>query len=224
MELKKSEEVNNERLRYPMIFVGILFTGSLVLASFTYSTPAEDKGDTKFASLDSDKGFEEEVQVEEEVEVEVEEQQAEITPPPQEDIKEKETEPEPPPRDPTPPPPPPPPPGPTQPVKPAEIVDFPDVEAAFPGGAAAMKKWIQENVQYPEIARELGDQGRVYVTFVVEPDGAITGVDVMRGGITPELNREAKRLVRNMPKWAPGEVKGKAVRARCRLPITFTLQ
>jgi protein TonB len=224
MELKKSEEVNNERLRYPMIFIGLLFTGSLVLASFTYSTPAEDKGDSTFASLDSDKGFEEEVQVEEPEEVPVEEQQAEITPPPQEDIQEEDTKPEPPPKDPTPPPPPPPPPGPTQPVKPAEIVDFPDVEAAFPGGAAAMKKWIQENVQYPEISRELGDQGRVYVTFVVEPDGSITGVDVMRGGITPELNREAKRLVRNMPKWAPGEVKGKPVRARCRLPITFTLQ
>jgi protein TonB len=45
----------------------------------------------------------------------------------------------------------------------------------------------------------------------------------MRGGLTPELNREAKRLVREMPKWSPGEVKGKPVRARCRLPITFTL-
>ena len=87
-----------------------------------------------------------------------------------------------------------------------------------------MKKWIQENVQYPEISRELGDQGRVYVTFVVEPDGKITGIDVMRGGVTDELNREAKRLVRNMPKWKPGEVKGTSVRARCRLPITFTLQ
>jgi protein TonB len=224
MELKKSEEANNERLRYPMIFVGVLFTGSLVLASFTYSTPAEDRGDNSVVVRDSDSGFEEEVKVEEPPETPQEEQQADITPPPQEDIKEKETEPEPPPRDPTPPPPPPPPPGPTQPVKKAEIVDFPDVEAAFPGGAAAMKRWIQENVQYPEISRELGDQGRVYVTFVVEPDGSITGIDVMRGGVTPELNREAKRLVRNMPKWEPGSVKAKPVRARCRLPITFTLQ
>ncbi len=224
MELKKSEEVNNERLRYPMIFVGMLFTGSLVLASFTYSTPAKDKGDSLIAVRDTDAGFEEDVKVEDPPETPEQEQQAPITPPPQEEIKEKETKPEPPPRDPTPPPPPVPPGPKVQPVKKAEIVDFPDVEAAFPGGAAAMKKWIQENVQYPEISRELGDQGRVYVTFVVEPNGSITGVDVMRGGVTEELNREAKRLVRNMPKWDAGEVKGAKVRARCRLPITFTLQ
>ena len=207
-----------------MIFVGMLFTGSLVLASFTYSTPAEDKGSGLIAARESDSGFEEEVKVEEPEVTPPEEQQADITPPPTEDIKEEESKEEPPKRDPAPPPPPPPPPGPKYTPPPAEIVDFPDVEAAFPGGAAAMKKWIQENVQYPEISRELGDQGRVYVTFVVEPDGKITGVDVMRGGVTPELNREAKRLVRNMPKWDPGEVKGQAVRARCRLPITFTLQ
>ncbi len=224
MELKKSEEANNERLRYPMTFVGMLFTGSLVLASFTYSTPAEDKGDSLIAVRDSDTGFEEEVNVEEPPETPPEEQQAPITPPPSEETPEQDTKPEPPPRNVTPPPPPIPPGPKPQPVKKAEIVDFPDVEAAFPGGPAAMKKWIQENVQYPEISRELGDQGRVYVTFVVEPDGSITGVDVMRGGITDELNREAKRLVRNMPKWEAGEVKGEKVRARCRLPITFTLQ
>ncbi|MCJ8292638.1 MAG: TonB family protein [Crocinitomicaceae bacterium] len=224
MELKKSEEANNERLRYPMIFVGMLFTGSLVLASFTYSTPAKDKGDSQVAVRDTDAAFEEDVKVEDPPETPEVEQQAPITPPPQEVIKEKETEPEPPPRDPTPPPPPIPPGPKLQPKVKAEIVDFPDVEAAFPGGAAAMKKWIQQNVNYPEISRELGDQGRVYVTFVVEPDGSITGVGVMRGGVTEELNREAKRLVRNMPKWTPGSVKAQPVRARCRLPITFTLQ
>jgi protein TonB len=224
MELKKSAEANNERLRYPMIFVGMLFTGSLVLASFTYSTPAEDKGDILVDVRDTAAELELEVKVEEPPETPPEEQQADITPPPQENIEPEESKEKPPARDPAPPPPPPPPPGPTKPVPPAEIVDFPDVEAAFPGGAAAMKRWIQENVQYPEISRELGDQGRVYVTFVVEPNGAITDIKVMRGGVTPELNREAKRLVRNMPKWEQGEVKGQAVRARCRLPITFTLQ
>ena len=224
MELKKSEEANNERLRFPMIFVGILFTGSLVLASFTYSTPAEDKGSADALIRDTAADLEIEVKVEDPPETPPEQQQAPITPPPSEETPEKETEPEIIQRDPNPPAPPIPPAPDVQPVKPAEIVDFPDVEAAFPGGAAAMKKWIQENVQYPEISRELGDQGRVYVTFVVEPDGSITGVDVMRGGVTPELNKEAKRLVRNMPKWEAGEVKGDKVRARCRLPITFTLQ
>jgi len=108
-------------------------------------------------------------------------------------------------------------------VVPVEVIDFPDVEAQFPGGEEAMQQYIMENIQYPEIARELGDQGRVYVTFIVERDGSITGVDVMRGGLTPELNREAKRVVREMPHWIPAEVKDQPVRARCRLPITFTL-
>lgn len=224
MELKKSEEANNERLRYPMIFVGMLFTGSLVLASFTYSTPAVDKGTSDALIRDTAAELEVEVKVEEPPETPPEQQQAPITPPPSEETPEEKTKPEPPIRNVSPPAPPIPPAPDVQPVKQAEIVDFPEVDAAFPGGAAAMKKWIQENVQYPEISRELGDQGRVYVTFVVEPDGSITGVDVMRGGITEELNREAKRLVRSMPKWEAGEVKGDKVRARCRLPITFTLQ
>lgn len=223
MELKKSEEVNNERLRFPMIFVGMLFTASLVLASFTYSTPAESKEKAEVDIRDSNGEIEAEIKEPETPETPDTPQQAPVTPPPTEEAKEKETEKTPPTKDP-----------PTkiipiikgpdiQPVVQAEIVDFPDVEASFPGGAAAMKQWIQQNVQYPEISRELGDQGRVYVTFVVEPDGGISNVDVMRGGLTDELNKEAKRLVRNMPNWSPGEVKGKPVRARCRLPITFTL-
>lgn len=147
----------------------------------------------------------------------------------------QETPPEPPVREVTPPPPappvrermavppPPPPPGPAVPVGENEVVDFPDVEAQFPGGTKAMKKYIQENVQYPEISRELGDQGRVYVTFIVELDGSVSSVEVMRGGVTPELNREAKRLIRSMPKWKPGEMASGPVRCRCRLPITFIL-
>ncbi len=222
MELKKSEEASTEKLRFPMIFVGLLFTGSLVLASFTYTTPEDLTDDAKVAVRQGDQTFQEDAK--EPPKEQPEEQQAEVTPPPTEEIIKEETKPEPPPKVVAPPPPPPPPGNQPKPTVIAEIVDFPDVEATFPGGAAAMKKWIQENVQYPEISKELGDQGRVYVTFVVEPDGTITGIDVMRGGLTEELNREAKRLVRNMPKWEAGEVKGEKVRARCRLPITFTLQ
>lgn len=223
MELKKSEEANSDRLRYPMIFVGLLFTGSLVLASFTYTSPAAVVDDTVMAERDGNDAFDPEVKADE-PEDQPEPQQADVTPPPQEEIKKEETAPVTPPKQPTPPPPPPMPPG-NQPVKKvdAEIFDFPDVDASFPGGAAAMKKWIQENVQYPELSKELGDQGKVYVTFVVEPDGTITGIDVVRK-VTEELDREAKRLVRNMPKWDAGEVKGAKVRSRCRLPITFTLQ
>jgi TonB family protein len=97
------------------------------------------------------------------------------------------------------------------------------VEAEFPGGAGGIKRFIQENVIYPEISRELGDQGQVFVSFVVEPDGVVTHVFVRRR-LTVELDEEAKRLVRSMPIWTPGSVNGEKVRSRCTLPITFTLQ
>ena len=103
------------------------------------------------------------------------------------------------------------------------ITDFPDVEAQFPGGVKALKTYIQNNVQYPIDAIEKNIQGRVYITFIVEPDGSLSGIEVMRGGISPSINKEAIRLIRAMPTWIPGEVDGKKVRSRCRLPITFML-
>lgn len=102
------------------------------------------------------------------------------------------------------------------------ILDFIEEDAEFPGGPAAMQQWISKNVQYPQIAVEQGDQGKVYVSFVVEPDGSISNVQVERG-VTDELDKEAKRLVRAMPRWKAGKNNGKTVRARCRLPINFTL-
>jgi protein TonB len=103
-----------------------------------------------------------------------------------------------------------------------EIIEFPDVEAAFPGGPASMQKWIAENVQYPETSIDLNEQGRVYLSFVVETDGSISNIAIERG-VSTDLDKEAKRLLRNMPAWAPGEAKGKKSRTRCRLPINFTL-
>lgn len=222
MELKKSQEASNDRLRYPTIFVGVLFAGSLVLASFTYSAPKEEKAEVVVAVQTDDQT----VEVQDKVEKPQETPQTttvDATPPPQEIIKEEKTEEIPPSQNTTPLPPPAPPSTVTKTEIIPEVVEFPDVEASFPGGAAAMKQWIQQNVQYPEISRELGDQGRVYVSFVVETDGSITGIDIPRS-LTTELDREAKRLVREMPKWTPGSVKGESVRSRCRLPITFTLQ
>lgn len=100
---------------------------------------------------------------------------------------------------------------------------FPDEDTHFPGGNLEMKRFIQENTQYPEASVQNWDQGQVYVTFIVEESGRITNIDVMRGGLTPELNREAMRLVASMPKWVPAKLEGVAVRSQCRLPITFTL-
>jgi protein TonB len=102
------------------------------------------------------------------------------------------------------------------------ILDFIEEDAEFPGGPAAMQQWISKNVQYPQTAMELNEQGKVYVSFVVEPDGSISNVQVERG-VSDDLDKEAKRLVRNMPKWKAGKNNGKTVRARCRLPINFTL-
>lgn len=102
------------------------------------------------------------------------------------------------------------------------VVDFPDVEAQFPGGAVAMMKWINDNVKYPQTSIEMNEQGRVFLSFVVEADGSISNVKVERG-ISPDLDREAKRIIRSMPNWTPGESAGRVVRARCRLPINFQL-
>ncbi len=103
-----------------------------------------------------------------------------------------------------------------------EIIDFPDVEATFIGGAQAMMKFIQENIQYPPTSIEMSEQGKVYLSFVVESDGSISNVVVERG-VSTDLDREAKRVVRAMPKWTPGEARGKKSRTRCRLPINFQL-
>jgi protein TonB len=102
------------------------------------------------------------------------------------------------------------------------IADFAEVEPTFPGGEAAMMEWIQENIQYPQLAVEMGEQGIVYVQFVVNKDGSIEKVKIMRG-VSDALDGEAKRVVRKMPRWTPGEQAGKKVRVRYTLPIHFRL-
>ena len=94
---------------------------------------------------------------------------------------------------------------------------------AFPGGEADMYKFITSNIKYPEEAKELGIQGKVFVNFVVEPDGSISGVKIMRG-IGGGCDEEAIRVVKAMPKWIPGKQRGVPVRVYFNLPIKFTLQ
>lgn len=103
-----------------------------------------------------------------------------------------------------------------------EIYDFPDVEPEFPGGAVAMKKFISENFNYPEEALEESIQGKVYISFIVEKDGRLTNVKIERS-VHPSLDEEARRLIYAMPRWNPGEAKGKKVRTRALLPIIFEL-
>ncbi len=93
----------------------------------------------------------------------------------------------------------------------------------FPGGRAALMKYLATNIKYPPYAKEAGIQGRVFINFVVETDGSITAVKVLRG-IGGGCDEEAIRVVKNMPKWKPGMQRGKPVRVSFNLPVKFTLQ
>ncbi|MEN8225218.1 MAG: energy transducer TonB, partial [Bacteroidota bacterium] len=83
--------------------------------------------------------------------------------------------------------------------------------------------YLGNNIKYPVMAKESGIQGKVYVTFVVETDGSITDVKVLRG-IGGGCDEEAIRVVSTMPKWKPGKQRGKPVRVQYNLPVRFTLQ
>lgn len=91
-------------------------------------------------------------------------------------------------------------------------------QPSFPGGQAALMKYIEENMRCPD--PESDASGRVIVQFVIGKDGTVKDPKVVRG-ITPALDEEALRLVRNMPKWKPGKQMGEAVEVRYTLPVTF---
>ncbi|MBQ9416974.1 MAG: energy transducer TonB [Bacteroidales bacterium] len=93
----------------------------------------------------------------------------------------------------------------------------------FPGGQDAMMKYLATSIKYPQIAKEQSITGRVYVTFVVEKDGSVTGVRVLRD-IGGGCGAEAVRVVKSMPKWTPGKQRGKAVRVQYNLPVNFSLR
>lgn len=117
----------------------------------------------------------------------------------------------------------PPPPKPKQEVVTDEIFVVVEDKPEFPGGDAALMKFLNTNIKYPVIAQENGIQGRVVCNFVVERDGSITDVQVVRGQ-DPSLDKEAVRVIQSMPKWKPGKQRGSAVRVRFTLPVVFRLQ
>ena len=90
------------------------------------------------------------------------------------------------------------------------------------GGIEAMYAFLQSNIRYPEVARNNGISGQVFIEFVVERDGSIGNVKVL-AGVYPELDQEAVRVVKMMPKWKPGKQMGKAVRCYFNIPIRFTI-
>ncbi len=95
-------------------------------------------------------------------------------------------------------------------------------QPSFPGGEEARRRYLEENLRYPTMAREAGIQGTVFLTFVVEPDGSITNVRVLRG-IGGGCDEAAVRAVENMPRWEPGRQRGQPVRVQFNMPVRFIL-
>ncbi|NOQ75107.1 MAG: TonB family protein [Crocinitomix sp.] len=221
MELKKSKKANLESKKNSFRLLGLVMICAMVGMAFEHTgfTASDGKQIVQDNSMDVDLVFE---PIEEEPPIEEEE----ITPPPPLVIDEPVIVPD------------------DQKVKDIDFdidkkivvlpevdlkpptpelpVDFPDVDPIFPGGAAAMQQWIVDNVDYPELAREMGEQGKVYVKFVVDRKGNIEKVSI-RKGVSDALDAEAKRVVRKMPNWIPGEKDGKPVSVNFTLPIHFRL-
>jgi TonB family protein len=105
----------------------------------------------------------------------------------------------------------------------SKVFDVVEQMPSFPGGPSAMIQYLSKNQQYPVDAEKNGIQGRVIVTFVVECDGSITNVRVVKS-VDPSLDKEALRVVKSMPLWIPGKQNGSAVRVKYTVPVTFRLQ
>ena len=104
-----------------------------------------------------------------------------------------------------------------------KVFDVVEQQPSYPGGMGALNQWLASNIKYPVMAAENGIEGRVVVQFVVERDGSVSGVHVVRG-VDPSLDKEATRVVSQMPKWIPGKQNGSAVRVKYTVPVTFRLQ
>lgn len=223
METKKNKKYQIENYRLPSLFLGANYITAIILAALTYRTPIYSREKEEITRLSTDIVYEEvlieepqviiptpptqrpepqqEIDLNQEIEV-VDNTNEEVSETIIEIIDVVET------------------------IEIVEVyepvIDFPDIEASFNGGQIEMAIWMQENLKYPELSMELNDKGKVYLKFVVEKDGSITNVEIVKG-ISKELDNEAKRLVRSMPNWIPGEVKGLKVRSIFTMPINFEL-
>lgn len=103
-----------------------------------------------------------------------------------------------------------------------EVFVVVEEQAEFPGGLDSMYAYIVKNLKYPELAKEKGIEGRVFVSFIIEKDGSISNVKLLRG-IGGGCDEAAVKMVKNMPKWKPAKQRGKPVRCQFNLPIKFEL-
>lgn len=103
------------------------------------------------------------------------------------------------------------------------LVSFPDQQPVFPGGTAALFNYLHDNIKYPSLAKETNIQGTVFVNFIVERDGSVSNMKILRpvGGGCDE---EAIRVIKNMPRWKPGLQHGRPVRVSFNLPVKFVLR
>lgn len=225
MNSKKSKNADLEGKRLGFFGLGLVLAASVVLMAFTFSS-IEFKDIVNLADDDSNK-MEEEIieefnmvepppppppppaqvpppvieeveEVEDDVEVEVVEQIDESL---KEDVNLDEEEEE---------------------IETTTVYDVVAVSPEYPGGPGEMAVFIQKTFEYPEMAREMGEQGTIWVEFVVYTDGKIKDVKVVKG-VSESLDREAMRVVKKMPNWKPGEQAGKKVNVRYTIPIKAKL-
>ena len=226
MQLKKSQKASLEDKKVVYVLMGFVFVLSLCYVALEWT----EKEVTKYEVADMEFTFEEEV--------EIQQTNQETTPPPppppvqevevlnvvEDDVETESIEIN------------------TEDDKDVEVVIAAPVEAPveeeeeevvfvvvetmpeFPGGQQALFKYLSENVKYPVIAQENGIQGRVICQFVVNKDGSIVDVEVVRSGGDASLDKEAVRVIKSMPKWKPGKQRGKAVRVKYTVPVNFRLQ
>ena len=205
MQIKKSEKASLEKDKLIYVLMGLVFVLSLCYVALEWT----EKEVTKYEVTDTEFLFEEEVEVLNVVEDNVETESIEVN---TEDDKEVE-------------------------VIIAAPVELPveeeeeevvfkvvEQQAEFPGGPQAMFKYLSEHIKYPVICQENGIQGKVICQFTVNKDGSIVDIQVLRSSGHDALDKEAKRVIESMPKWAPGKQRGKPVRSRFTLPVTFKLQ
>lgn len=93
----------------------------------------------------------------------------------------------------------------------------------FPGGLEALQLFLFNNINYPEKALENRESGTVFVTFVVDKSGAVRDVEILRG-VSPSLDEEALRVIKSLPDWSPGKIRGKAVNVQYNIPVKFSLR
>lgn len=101
-------------------------------------------------------------------------------------------------------------------------IDFPDEMPQFEGGESEMFKYLSKNMKYPKVDLQLERQGTVFVEFVVGKNGKITEVKILRG-VSETIDAEAIRVIQSMPNWLPGKQKGRAVKVRYKMPLTFKI-